>query len=507
MNIRENIDVGKPDKIASLALLAQSAPQLVWTIMIASTLGFSAAIWWLWNWLNFIAMVLSLLLLVLAAWKIIDGKIRAIISIRRAKLVLSKEEAQVEALKIKNERERARADLERYVLPRLVETAIANGHNFNYTAKGDMQISDWKSNIHAINSPNGTQVQELGMPNIILPAKTEMIEVARRIQFDRNNIFLALSRQGDVTTTLERYLHCANDGNTGSGKTSNWRGQFVQFIQSGIDCLLLNPNFALVNKDGTDWRPLAKALEGQGPYALDLPRVVTRLENIGTVLEYMANVEVDRRFALMREGDFSYKPLYLFIDEWPEIALKCKNANEHLGTLLRRGRAVELCVSVNSQGFLKEDTDLKGSARENFETAFFLGGSTYSGAKLLDISQKSLEEMLTACNEPIGKGVALLRNNLAMPNPEIVRLPLADNEFLYYMLGRDDSYRLPPENILEIESTVVNDDLDRVYEACMQVKESGEKVTVDKVSNILPFSRGKVGNLMKSLKEQGIEIR
>jgi hypothetical protein len=331
-----------------------------------------------------------------------------------------------------------------------------------------------------------------------------MIEVARRIQFDRNNIFLALSRQGDVTTTLERYLHCANDGNTGSGKTSNWRGQFVQFIQSGIDCLLLNPNFALINKDGTDWKPLAKALEGQGPYALDLPRVVTRLENIGTVLEYMANVEVDRRFALMREGDFSYKPLYLFIDEWPEIALKCKNANEHLGTLLRRGRAVELCVSVNSQGFLKEDTDLKGSARENFETAFFLGGSTYSGAKLLDISQKSLEEMLTACNEPIGKGVALLRNNLAMPNPEIVRLPLADNEFLYYMLGRDDSYRLPPENMLEFESTIVNDDMETVYDAYVELQEEGiVKPDYRSVALRAGMGKDKAGKIIKELRSEG----
>lgn len=394
-----------------------------------------------------------------------------------------------------------KVDMQR-LKPDMMRYAISQGFNVEYD---DLKVFDWKSSMHALQSPQG--IQQISMPTLILPAKTEMIEVARRQQFSRENLFLALAPRGDVTTKLEYYLHCANDGNTGSGKTSNWRGQMVQFLKADIDCILLNPNFCLVSKNGDDWKPIARALQGQGSYDLDLPRVVTKLDNIGSVLDYMANTEVDRRFSMMREGDFSYKPLYLFIDEWPEIALKCKGANDNLGTLLRRGRAVELCVSVNSQGFLKEDTDLKGSARENFATAFFLGGSTYSGAKLLDISQKDLEAMLTACQEPIGMGVAVLRSNKSLDNPEIVRLPYADNDFLYYMLGRDDSYRLPPETVVESEHTPVNADLDRVYEACIQLQESGKSVSARSVEGVTGINRTTCNRLIGVLESQGLKVR
>jgi hypothetical protein len=516
MKIREDIitQQKKPDKLIGIAAILQSIPlPFVYWCLTLGTIGIAFILWLFAAWLALIAETVFWLGVGGVAFQI--GKF-VFKNVHYAK----RENAQTRAIEeesyqatitskkmlIANDTALSKLDMYRQ-LPPLASYAMDNGLNVEF---GGMKVSSWKSHIASIQG--GTSVQQLEAPTVILPAKSQMIEVARRQDFSKDNIFLATSAQRDITTTLRSYLHCANDGNTDSGKTSNWRGQLVQFLLSGIGCLLLNPNFALVTKDGDDWKPIAKALQSQGGYALDLPRVVTELANIGSVLDYMANTEIDRRFAMMREGNFDYKPLYLYIDEWPEIALKCKGANDNLGTLLRRGRAVELCVSVNSQGFLKEDTDLKGSARENFATAFFLGGGTYSGAKLLDISQKELEDMLRACNEPIGKGVAVLRNNACMPNPEIVRLPYADNDFLYYTLGRDDSFRLPPENVVEVESTnPVNGDLDRVYEACVQLKEEGIPVKTDTVKSQLDVSgykmaRGKVGSLMKALKEQGCLI-
>lgn len=525
MKMIEKVDTeGKDNKLFGLAALSQSVPPFVWGyILLFISIITLGLVWLCWSLLSLILTVIGIVLSLLVATCIIRyyAKIgfsslkglheatmmsidrqRANEKLNKERELTSRERETTQKARLTNLILETKVEMLK-LKPDMMKYGISQGFNVEYD---DLKLSHHLSSLSSIGGPNG--VKELGMPAIILPAKSEMIEVARRIDFHKDNLFLALSQSGDVTTTVRKYLHCANDGNTDSGKTSNWRGQMVQFLVSGIGCILLNPNFALVNEDGDDWKPIAKGLERQGDYGLGLPRVTTELQNIGYVLDYMANTEVDRRFALMKQGCFDYEPLYLFIDEWPEIALKCKGANDNLGTLLRRGRAVKLCVSVNSQGFLKEDTDLKGSARENFATAFFLGGSTYSGAKLLDISQKELEDLMKACNEPIGKGVAVLRNNACMPNAEVVRLPYADNDFLYHMLGRDDSYRLPPETVIEASSnSPVNNDLDMVYEACIRLKEEGKKVRVDTVTDVVPFGRTKVSQLMKELAKQGVEIR
>lgn len=502
MNIRENVQT-EPTKLLGVAAILQSVPLplVYWTITVAS-IALAFMVWLFVAWLAVIAMAVFWLAVASIAFMTGKGLYNNYHDVMRTGYETRAVREQSRRLFIANETALAKLDMHKQ-LPQIAQYAINNGKNFEY---GGLKISDWKSHVASLQGQQS--IHQLSMPNVVLPAKSKMIEVARRHDFSKDNIFLALATSRDITTSLRSYLHCANDGNTDSGKTSNWRGQIVQFLLSGIDCLLLNPNFALVTKDGDDWKPIAKALQSQGSLELNLPRVVTELPNIGYVLDYMANTEIDRRFAMMREGNFDYKPLYLYIDEWPEIALKCKGANDNLGTLLRRGRAVELCVSVNSQGFLKEDTDLKGSARENFATAFFLGGSTYSGAKLLDIKQAELEDMLRVCNEPIGKGVAILRNNASMPNPEIVRLPYADNDFLYYTLGRDDSFRLPPESVVEVEdNSPVNDDLDRVYEACMQLETNGQRVSARAVAEITGYGKDKSNMLINKLKTQGIVLK
>jgi hypothetical protein len=40
----------------------------------------------------------------------------------------------------------------------------------------------------------------------------------------------------------------------------------------------------------------------------------------------------------------------------------------------------------------------------------------------------------------------------------------------------------------------------------MTLRDLGEKVTTTKVTELVPFSRSKVGEIMKSLKESGFEL-
>ncbi len=413
----------------------------------------------------------------------------------------SQAKASLNNTNLKNDLLSARVK-ERMYIPSLITQAIASGQNVEMEG---LKVSNYLSNLHTLR-PNGG-MNMLNGPSLLLPAKSEMIAIARRHDFTPDNIFLAIGKgERDLVTSMEGYVHCANDGSTGMGKTANGRGQLTQFIKAGIDCYLLNPHFSPTTKKGEDWKPIAYELSRQATIDAGLPRVITSFPNIGRCLEWTANVEVDRRFEMMRQGDFSYKTLYLYIDEWPAIVTNCKNASNNLRTILQRGRAVEVCVFVNSQGFLQNDTDLQGSARENFDTTFFLGGSTYSGAKLLDMKEAVLKEQIATLTEPLGKGVAFMRNNTVTLNAEMVRLPLVTNDFVYYVLGHHDDYVLPSEvTLVSTESdhvrTTQDQECDLVRKACDQLIEQGDQISSRNIAAIIGCGKDKVLRLLDTMQD------
>lgn len=126
-----------------------------------------------------------------------------------------------------------------------------------------------------------------------------------------------------------------------------------------------------------------------------------------------------------------------FIKIYPEAA-------EDVIRIIALGRELRIKLFTAAQNFLAKDTKLTGGAKENFETAYFLGGDTYSGAKVLDVTQKDLNEYLTRYQIELGQGLTLLRNNTAAPKATLVRVGMASNEAIYYHHGRADDFRLPP---------------------------------------------------------------
>jgi hypothetical protein len=240
-------------------------------------------------------------------------------------------------------------------------------------------------------------------------------------------------------------MHVCHDAPTGQGKTSQAYGEMVDLLKMGVRVILVNPHFAPVDKKGRDWRPIAKAIEAQGRLQLapttSCTGLLRRYEVIAKLLKWVSEVELDRRFKLQEQGNFDWPYVYLFVDEWPAIVRRHPEAAEHMIDILQRGRAVEVCVNVSAQGFLSEDVKLVGSARENFNTAYHMGGSVHSASKMLDMTVKDLNAVFREVE--LGQGIAMLRNNKVMPKAELVRLPYADNDYAYYMLGRADDWQLP----------------------------------------------------------------
>jgi hypothetical protein len=283
--------------------------------------------------------------------------------------------------------------------------------------------------------------------SLALPGPLTLKDALRGLELDIDHVLLALAR-GDrpLFCAIEEMMHIAHDGPTGSGKTVQWKAEMAMLLKIGVHVFLVNPHFIPISKKGEDWRPIGRALVAQ-ELPGNMPALLYTFEQARDFLRWLSQVELTRRFEAARLGQFSaYLPLYGFIDEWPAIVERYPETADYLADIIRRGRAVEVYVSANSQGFLVKDTGMSGAARENFQTAYWLGGSLVSGSNLLDIRQAEMSKVLSnLASEQItlGKGIALLRNNATCDPAQVVRLPYADNESIHYLLGKADEWTLP----------------------------------------------------------------
>ncbi len=351
---------------------------------------------------------------------------------------------EVKQTEIDEKRHRMRLEQQRFKLTR--ELALAGKLDGSNVEVSETKLTRFLSAGRVTINQEPTLPAQLAP--LSLPGPTLMIDVMRRWNLSQDNLFLGLGKgQRDIACSLDGFMHVAHDAPTGQGKTAQAYAEIIMLLKIGVRVILANPHFAPVGKKGEDWRPVGQAIERQGKIEIApgvfIPGLLRKPVNIANMLLWLASTEIDRRFDMMARGDYRYTPLYLFIDEWPYIVSQVPQAGPALVNVLQRGRAVEVCVDTNSQGFLIGDTDLKGSARENINTAYHMGGSVHSGAALLDMPVKDINALLKTEQIALGRGIALLRNNQVAQQAELVRLPYANNEYAYYMLGRADDWTLP----------------------------------------------------------------
>jgi hypothetical protein len=308
-------------------------------------------------------------------------------------------------------------------------------HTLHYAPQSDYRVSG--KEVAA-----ASEVPQIAPP-LALPGPISMLEVMRHFDLSPEHLFLALDRGGhQLVCSIEEFMHVAHDGPTGSGKTMQWKAELIMLLKADVLTFLANPHFAPITKKGEDWRPIGRALEAQEMPG-KLPPLLYTFEQIRDFLKWLSLVEIDRRFERQRQGRYDYPPLYGFVDEWAAVVAKYEECGAYMQDIIRRGRAVDVCISTNSQGFLVNDIGMSGASRENFQTAYHLGGSVQSAAALLDMRQQDITKLLAAEQVTLGRGIGLLRNNSVSDPAQLVRLPYADNDYTYYMLGRADTWTLP----------------------------------------------------------------
>lgn len=367
---------------------------------------------------------------------------------------------------------------------RLVDDAIRRGDNVELTRNDQKGVTDVKiarkDIILAAQSARGRVVDAgrsapalsassgpgsaVGAPALLLPSRRlvvpapyDLMDIFKRFPLAPDRVFLGLDGYGtQVTCDPRRELcHGAFNASSGRGKTIMVRGIETQLLKMGYEVVHADIKFCLVDEFNHDYRPIARALLAQGDFragAHTLPHLICRTDQIYYLLQWLAGPELNRRLRMYNRGDHSYSVFFLFLEEMLYLVSIYKDLGPVLGRLLNVGRSLGIKCFCVAQNFQVQNLKLNSGMRENFESAWFLGGDIRSAAAILDMSVKELEEYLRESSIELGKGVSIFRNNNVAYNARLLRGGMASNDWVYHLLGRADGFVLPDELLPVLEA-------------------------------------------------------
>ena len=241
----------------------------------------------------------------------------------------------------------------------------------------------------------------------------DLIDAALR----RNEILLGIEEGQPVTTPVRDLCHVGIAGATGGGKSTVMRLLLAQLLAAGASVVLADPHYADVDpKSGDDWRTIRAGLHLPPSY---------HYRDIRDLLGWLVR-EMETRLEMRRRGEIWASSLFLAFDEYPLIAQNVPEAADLVGRILREGRKVDVLVLGAFQDALVRSLGGDGAVRENYRTAYYLGGDQHTARVLLDVRGRVDDSRL-------GRGVALLRSPATTPARE-VSVPRLGNEAIAAIL-------------------------------------------------------------------------
>lgn len=257
------------------------------------------------------------------------------------------------------------------------------------------------------------------LPEPTLPGVTDLATLNYRPT--KEAILLGLGPNSEqITVPLGKLWHVATAGPTGNGKSNIHRLLLAQLCALGAHVAIGDPKWTPYDQEqNEDWRPIERRLHLAPAVSAD---------QIGALLDY-ATGELAKRLERRRKQEPIGRPLFVALDELPWIYDHVRAADEQIAELVRLGRGVGVFTLAAAQDFLVKSTGL-GAARDNFRSAFYLGGDLKTGSVLLDTPQRELAQR----EHEIAFGTAMLRSSATTP-PQIVRVPYVSNSALYALLG------------------------------------------------------------------------
>jgi len=359
----------------------------------------------------------------------------------------------IEEQRILLDREKLRAEIE---LNRW-RVLVPAGHTVVFPAEDYHSIAS-----HAparIAAPGKGEIVDAEPKPVQVPGPYDLVDIFRNMEIAKDHIFLGKHEEGSLTVNAHNDLcHGVFNAATGQGKTIIERGIEMQLLKAGCEVIHADIKFTLIDEKGLDYRPIAKVLLDQGPITgIELPHLLMVPEQIRTMIEWAAVAEVPRRLELYHAGIHNYKTLYIFLEEFLYLVKLYPEIAEWVECLIIVGRSLGIKLFTVAQNFLARDTKLSGAMRENFQTAYYIGGDDHSGAVILDVSKKELMQFLSTNNIQLGQGLTMLRNNTVAPQARLIRTGWASNEALYYLFGRADNFRIPGSTVVRKDTGPLTD--------------------------------------------------
>lgn len=247
----------------------------------------------------------------------------------------------------------------------------------------------------------------------------------------QNKLYFGDTEEGAAALKLSKVYHVMDVASSGNGKSNRFRLGMMQTVTC-CETYYINPlaaNVKLVDDDRRIevWKPIYDRLANGHP--------VKEGEEIGTLMKQLVD-EINDRAAMEEQGDFSWqaRPIFVFIDELPEVGVRCPDAIKYLDAIGRMGRQFFVFTWVASQSALVSEIKQSTAAQANYKTRIYGGGDTTSAGRMMKGKVPADVEKTLSSN---GAGLTLMLAE-GMQGTSYVRAPLVTNEALFLYLG------LPP---------------------------------------------------------------
>jgi hypothetical protein len=248
---------------------------------------------------------------------------------------------------------------------------------------------------------------------------------------EQGYVYFGNSEDGGIAIALNEMYHVMDVSSSGKGKSNRFRLAMMQMVGNCktyyINPLAANVKPVIDEREIEVWKPIYDCLANKRPI-----KEGTEIQELMTSLVE----EIKQRNDLEDQGDFSWQmePIFVFIDELPEVFARCPDALKLLDKIGRMGRQFCVFLWIASQTANVNDIGLSTAAQAQFKTRIYGGGDKISSDRMMKGSVPKDTERTLQSN---GAGLTLMLAD-GMRACTFVRSPLVTNEALFNYLG------LPP---------------------------------------------------------------
>lgn len=287
-----------------------------------------------------------------------------------------------------------------------------------------------KQNGHPAQRPPVSSVEEVKPP---IPGQFRLGDKTLAAIKDINSnryVYFGKTATRDVVIHIDEMYHVLDVAKSGRGKSNRFRHAMMQMVELA-DTYYLNP-FAAPVKSVTDkrqievWQPIYDRLANGRPIR-ESDEILQALTRLVQAIEMRSEQEQVRDFSWRK------RPIFVFIDEIPEIYARCPDAVKLLDRIGRGGRQFGIFAWIATQSALVSDIGLSTASQAQFKTLLYGGGDKTSGNRVMGSVSAEQEKALKSN----GAGLVLMIAD-GVDDSEYVRAPLVTNEALFAYFGLPD---------------------------------------------------------------------